>query len=202
MREGMTGAAPDGPAGGPDARRELLRLCLAGDAGAWRALYDEHAERVWRFVARMGIGPADVEDVTQEVFVVVHRRLREFDGRVALSTWILGIALRLAQNHRRRQWRQSVGRLLGFGGESGSPDDPERALAVREAAGEADAILARMTGKQRAVFVLYEIEGLDGPAIATIVGAPVHTVWSRLRLGRAEFSRLLRQRRAVMGEPT
>ena len=71
------------------------------------AIFREHAPYVWRVLRRMGVREADVEDVTQEVFVVVHRRLPEFEGRSAMRTWIYGICLRVASDHRRRGKRLS-----------------------------------------------------------------------------------------------
>jgi len=164
------------------------------DAAALRRLYVENADRVHRFLARMGVPPADLDDLLQDVFVVVHRKLPEFDGRVAFTTWLFAIAVRIAKNHRRWRFRHRVARLVGWEPGRSEAFDPVRAMDRKDAARELEWILERMKPKQRAVFVLYELESHDGPAIARIVGAPVHTVWSRLRLAREEFKKLLRRR--------
>ena len=168
------------------------------DAAAFRKTYAEHSERVWRFLARLGVPPSDLEDLLQEVFVVVHRRLPEFDGAVPFSTWLFAIAFRIAKNHRRWRWRHRLARLVGLE-EGWAGADPERELDRKEAASELSSILERIESRKRAVLVLYELEGLDGPAIARIVGCPVHTVWSRLRAGREDFKRLVRRRQALSG---
>lgn len=177
----------------------LLARCLRDDPGAWRELWVQHFDRVARFVERIGVPLSDVPDVVQEVFVTVHRKLVTFDGRVLFSTWLLGIALRQAKSQRRRNWRRRVGRLVGFGGPPPA-STPEELLDREERSRELSWVLDRMREKQRIVFVLYEIEELEGPQIAAIVRAPLPTVWSRLRLARADFGRLLAIRKAQLGK--
>ncbi len=184
----------------PDPDEQLAR-CRAGESDAWRALYLEHHEGLFRFVERMGTAPADVPDVVQEVFVVLHRRIGDFDGRVAFRTWLFGIAVRIVKNHRRKTWQRRLARLVGFGptlSEDGA--DAESLLSRSEAAVVVDGILSQMKEKHRAVFVLFEVEGLDGHAISQILACPVPTVWSRLQAARTEYHRLVRQWRMVRGE--
>src|SRR6188768_4247016 len=69
-----------------------------------RTIFDEHARYVIRTLRHLGIQEADVEDVAQEVFVTVHRKLAEFEGRSKLRTWLYGICLRVASDHRRRAY--------------------------------------------------------------------------------------------------
>ena len=138
----------------------------------------------------MGVLAADADDVVQEVFVVATKKLGSFDGRVALGTWLLGIALRLSRQHRRRNWRLRLSRLVGLETQLPAPVDPERALAAQEEIAEAHWILARMSERRRVVFVLYEVEGLEGPEIAALLGCSVNTVKSRLYSARTEFRRL------------
>ena len=64
-------------------------------------VYRCHAGFVWRVVRRLGVPDAALEDVVHDVFLVVHRRLSEYDGRAALTTWLFGIARGVASNHRR-----------------------------------------------------------------------------------------------------
>jgi RNA polymerase sigma-70 factor (ECF subfamily) len=179
---------------------ELVARCLRGEADAWRELYVTHVDRVGRFLRRMGVRPADLEDVLQETFVALHGGLSAFDPRFPLRTWLLGIAMNQVKSQRRRIWRRRVARLVGFEG-FGDPDAPSlgESLERREAARELQWILDRMSEKQREVFVLYEVEGLEGPAIARMLGCSVNTVWSRARLAREDFRRLLRQRAVVRG---
>src|SRR4051794_34808398 len=68
----------------------------------FREVFDTCAPYAWRTLRRLGVGEADVHDVCQEVFVVVHRRLGDFDGTSSLRTWVYGICLRTASQYRRR----------------------------------------------------------------------------------------------------
>src|SRR4051812_20307499 len=74
-----------------------------GAAPTFAAIYAEHAQTVARWAARLGGPAADVEDITQEVFVVVNRRLADFRGDSRLSTWLFGITAKVAANERRRR---------------------------------------------------------------------------------------------------
>jgi len=148
---------------GAAAEADLAERCLNGDADAWRTLYLTHVDRLEGFLRRMGVPPADVEDVLQDTFVALHRSLADYDGRFSFRTWLLGIAMNNVRSHRRRNWRRRLARLASFEGWS----DPEAmdaagALERHEAARELQWILDRLSDKQREVFVLYEIEGLDG----------------------------------------
>src|SRR6188474_2580416 len=67
---------------------------------SFRQIYDEHFRFVWRSLARLGVRESDLGDVTQEVFVIVHRKLSEFEGRSKVTTWLFGIAMRVARDHR------------------------------------------------------------------------------------------------------
>lgn len=185
------------PLGVSPAGTELLERCLEGEAGAWREFYSIHASRLGRFLERMGVPAADVEDVLQDVFVALHDCLGDYDGRTAFKGWLLGVAMNHVRAHRRRLWRRRLGRLAGFGGWSDDPDDPELVLGRDEALQELQWILSRMNDTHREAFVLYEIEELDGNSIAQILGCPLNTVWSRVRLARDDFRRLLRRRNLV-----
>jgi RNA polymerase sigma-70 factor (ECF subfamily) len=188
-------------AGGLEA--EVVERCRRNEATAWRELYVEHAPRVWRFAERLGVAAADLPDVLQEVFVVVFRRMPDFDGRVLFTTWLFGIAIRVVRSHRRSLFRRRLARLVGWdpwGSDASNPDPHD--LMERSAVAEDLAwILARMSPKLREVLVLYEIEEVEGPAVAEIVGCPIPTVRSRLRLAREEFQRLQRRRNLVTGGP-
>jgi RNA polymerase sigma-70 factor (ECF subfamily) len=168
----------------PDARAEL-------DIDE---LYAEHAPFLARVLVRLvGDGP-HVDDLLQETFVVAWRKRAQFDGRAAVRTWLYAIAGRLAMRHRRgaARWLRALG-VLGEQPErvaANPADELERARA----AAAVRAVLDRLPFKQREVVVLYELEGLDGPEIAELVGIPVNTVWTRLHHGRKKFEELMRRR--------
>jgi RNA polymerase sigma-70 factor (ECF subfamily) len=157
-------------------------------------VFKEHGAYVWRVLRRLGVREADVEDVCQEVFVVVHRRLADFEGRSSLRTWVYGICIRTASDYRKRAVnRREV--LTEDPPELQAPDDPHGALSTKRARETLDRILASLDDDKREVFVLYEIEGLGMAEVCEAVGCPLQTGYSRLHAGRAlvqEAARLAR----------
>jgi RNA polymerase sigma-70 factor, ECF subfamily len=149
-------------------------------------IYRAHFGFVWAVLRRLGVPERDLEDVAQDVFVVVHRRLAEFEGRAATRTWLYAIAVRVAWNHaRRRRVREPAAETSGsrlIAPALGS--DPEEHAVRNEAACVLDDLLGRLDEDKRAVFVLSEIEGLTAVEIAAIVGTNPRTVYSRLRAAR------------------
>lgn len=160
------------------------------------AVYDAHFAALWRNARALGIPPDAVDDVLQDVFIVVHRRLPAFDGRGQLRTWLTKILVRVVATHRRRYRRK--------GGHDELPEDvrderelgPHDQTARREAARMLLRILDAMDEDQRAVFVLAEIEHMAVPEIAVAIGEKVNTTYSRLRLARREYERQLARLRA------
>lgn len=151
------------------------------------ALYDQHFDFVWRSLRRLGVQACDLDDALQDVFVVVHRKLAAFEARSALRTWIFGIAVRVAKAYRRR-----VARHRSHVSEEDSvlvcsSGTPEEAHARMQAAQSVQELLEGLDDDKRAVFVLAELEHVSAPDIAEALGIPMNTVYSRLRLARAEF---------------
>ena len=108
-------------AGGLELHGYLPAAVVRERAPTFDEVYGEHARFVWRVLRGMGIREAGIDDAVQDVFIVVHRRLREFDGKHALSTWLFAIAYRVACDHRRKHRRVSSLDPL---------DDEKRALIV------------------------------------------------------------------------
>src|SRR5687767_8088682 len=79
-----------------------------GPSPTVRSIYEEHARFVWMTLQRLGVQPAELDDVAHDVFVVVHRRLHTFDGTSRMTTWLFGICLRLAANYRRRRDHREI----------------------------------------------------------------------------------------------
>ena len=158
----------------------------------FRAFYDEHVALVWRTLFRLGVARADLPDAAQEVFLVAFRKLPEFEGRSKPGTWLVGISYRVASDRRRlAHVRREVGdapALLARGDERPRPDE---VAEQHERIEVLDEILARLRPDQREVFVMFELEELSGKEIAAIVGAPLKTVFSRLRLAREAFTATL-----------
>ena len=162
-----------------------LALAAALDAGAPAptvdAIFREHGAFVWRALRRLGVREADVDDVCQEVFVVVHRRL-SFEGRSQLRTWVYGICVRVASDYRKsaRVRREVVSEDVPDAPVSGHDD----VVALRQARALLDGILETLDDDKRAVFVLFEIEGLGMAEVAAAVGVPLQTAYTRLYAAR------------------
>ena len=165
-----------------------LPLLMVAPPSAFDLLYSENFDFVWRSLRRMGIHDAMLDDGVQEVFVVAHRKLDAFEGRSSARTWLFGIARRVASDFRRGHRRKGPHEPL--------PDtlhdaglDPHAEAERREAARLLARCLEAIQPERREVFTLMELEGMTAPEVAEATGAPLNTVYSRLRLARAEFER-------------
>lgn len=164
-------------------------------AQSFRAVYTENAAFVWRVLRRLGIRPADLEDVCQEVFVVVHRKLPGFEHRSGLRTWLYGIAVRCASDHRRRahvQHETPSDVLDDRAADATQPAD----VAQRQARALLDAMIDALDDDKRTVFVLFELEELPMSEIAEIVGCPLQTAYSRLHAAREQVDAAVKRLRA------
>ncbi len=163
-----------------------------------REVYEAHFRYVWMSLRRLGVAESDAADATQEVFVVVHRRLATFEGRSALTTWLFGICVRVARDRRRaaQNRRETVAESVQLEGLATDEANAEDNVSASEARALLDGILEQMTPSLRVVFVMFELEGLDGETIAEILQVPVGTVRSRMRLAREAFQRCVDRLRA------
>lgn len=162
-----------------------------------RHIFEAHGDFVWRALARSGVRDADLRDATQEVFIVVARRLAERDGTSTLTTWLYGIAVRVAANYRRKAHRRHE-ELTDEPPEAPPSsarrrDDPERALANEEARLRLAQILDELPIDQRVVFMMFELDEMTCPTIAASLGIPLGTVYTRLRAARAAFEEKARR---------
>jgi RNA polymerase sigma-70 factor, ECF subfamily len=163
----------------------------------FRAFYEKHVALVWRSLLRLGVARADLPDAVQEVFLVAYRKLPEFEGRSKPSTWLLGISYRVASDRRRMAHvRREVSDSEVILDRKDLRPGPEEMAEQRESAELLGELLAKLRPEQREVFVMFELEDLSGKEIASIVKAPLKTVFSRLRLAREAFVAALRVRRA------
>lgn len=157
------------------------------------AVYRANVGLVWRALRRAGVPESMLEDATQEVFLVYHRRRDEFEGTSSVRTWLLGIARGVAANVRRGQQR-FLRRLASRQAEPDSTpvDDPEARACRAEAGAIVDAFLVTLSPAMREVFELVEIEELKQREAAEVLGISINTVGSRLRAARAEFASYVR----------
>ena len=165
---------------------------MTAEIPAFAQVFREQAPRVLRCLLRLGVRQADVDDVLQEVFLIVHQKLPSYDARAPLGAFIYGIALRKASDYRRRAHivrEKSVDAVPEEGG-----TDQESVLAGREGLARLDEALQELADDKREAFVLYEIEGLSLSEIAEATRTPLKTVHSRIASARLELGERLRQK--------
>jgi RNA polymerase sigma-70 factor (ECF subfamily) len=162
---------------------------ISASAPSFAELYDQHARYVWQSLRRLGVAPRDVEDVCQEVFVVVLRKLSTFDHSSAARTWIYGIALRCASDYRRHRARRDV--PTENLGEQEIAGAQLVSVEIRQARVLLDSALDTLDEDKRAVFVLYELDELPMLEVAEVIGCPLQTAYSRLHAARIQIERAL-----------
>ena len=161
-------------------------LDARGHAELFALIYRDCVGTVFRALRRLGIAEAELEDVVQEVFVVVHARLPQYDSnRCTAKTWVYGIARRVAANRRRTALR--IAKTEAQAPPPAPAVSPERVARQSEASRLVARFLDRLPEPQRAVFELMEIEGLPAQEVADLVGTNRNTVYSRLRRAREAF---------------
>jgi RNA polymerase sigma-70 factor (ECF subfamily) len=140
-------------------------------------------------------------DLTQKVFLTVHVKLHEFEGRSAITTWLFGICQRVASDYRRsasiRREIATDASELEVELEGVAPEELVSSSESREQVRVAEAILAKIPEPQRLVFVMFELEEMSGQAIAELLNISVGTVRSRLRLAREAFRREVKRLQAA-----
>ncbi len=140
----------------------------------FRATYREHHRFVWHALHRFGMETSTVEDALQDVFIIAYRR-RGTRRSYSMKAWLYGIARRVASNYRRADRRRTarVDALLEVQADGPRPT-PEAIVAL-------DRQLATLSGDDRELFILSELEGLSGPEIAALQRRNVNTVYTRIR---------------------
>lgn len=154
----------------------------------FRVIYEDFFDYAWRTLRRLGVREADLADAVHEVFVVVHRRLPDFEPERPLAPWIGGIVYRVAV-HEQRRARHRRERLTAPADlpQRGPGHDPEQAAIAAQRAERVLAALRTLDIKRRAIFVMHEMDGVACPEIAEALGVPLNTVYSRLRVARRRF---------------
>ena len=153
-------------------------------------VYREHASTVAGWAARLLGSGEEIEDLVQEVFMVVQRRLPEFRGDAKVTTWLYEITLRLVHRVRRRRrlrrWLHvdSGARPLQV---ATDVPGPQQAMESREATATVYAVLERLSERDRSLLIMFEIEGLPGQEIARICGTTTSAIWVRLHRARGRF---------------
>jgi RNA polymerase sigma-70 factor (ECF subfamily) len=172
---------------------EPIQWLRPEEQDAFRVLFEAEYGFVRRTLRHFGIHEDALDDAAQDVFVIVHRRWADYDGR-SIRSWLWGMARRVAGTYRRTHARR--GRRLELASPSSAMPAADEATERRQAVAFIDAFLDRLDPHKRAVFQLSEVEGLSAPEIADILGVKLNTVYSRLRVARQRFSRDLERHHA------
>lgn len=172
---------------------------MASDVAPWQSaaglaeVYRTHASTVARWVARLGGPGVEVEDLTHEVFLVVERKLSGFRGEAELGTWLYRITRNVVANDRRKR---RIRRFVGLERELVEPGPgPEHQLERRRRVLALYAALERLSGPDRELLVLCEIEGWPMERVAETLGITRNAAYVRLHRARSRFEK-------VFGEPT
>lgn len=168
----------------------LAEQARDGNAGAFEELYRLHAPRLYGLARRL-VGPEDADDVLQEIFLTVHRKLSLYRGESALSTWLFRLGTNVCLDHLRSRATRT-GRMN---------DVLDEEVADHAGAGPILGVVARLDleraldalpPRARSVFVLHDVEGLDHQDVASLLGIAEGTSKSQLHKARMRLRQQLR----------
>jgi RNA polymerase sigma-70 factor (ECF subfamily) len=180
---------------------ELIERAKLGDAHAFQALYDKHKRRVYSLCLRMTSNTAEAEDLTQEAFLQLYRKIGTFRGESAFSTWLHRLSVNVVLMHLRKKSLPVVSLEETTQG-GGEEDTPKKDFGADDLAlaGSIDRLqLQRAVGDlppgYRTIFVLHDVEGYEHNEIATMVGCSIGNSKSQLHKARMKLRELLRIQR-------
>ena len=171
----------------PARKDEPVLVGANAQSSTFAEFYEEHLDFVWRNVRRLLGFDAQVDDVTQEVFLVAMRRIAEFEGRSSARTWLFGILRRVVSDHRRARQRLDIRDSVDLDELAGRDSGPHRKAERAEAVELLHTMLDKLDENKREVFILAELEQMTGRQIAEALGINLSTVNARLRDAREEL---------------
>ncbi len=172
--------------------RKPSNYTVAPERMTLEEIYERHADFVWRTLRRLGVSELEAGDATQDVFLLVHANLRNFEGRSSITTWLFTLCRTVARNRRREQQRASeLYSDFDAGEEVDLRADVSRAVEHNQRLSVLENILHGLESEQRTVFILFEIEKFTGEEISEALSIPLGTVYSRLQLARKAFRQAL-----------
>lgn len=178
---------------------ELVRRCLAGEAGAWESIVRTQTRRLYNLCYRFTAQRQEAEDLTQEVFLRVFRTLDSYDPRQgALAVWMHRVARNLLIDYYRatRQQRLAVSledELPRLEEKASAAPPPDRRVALRELSETMQQALTRLSPELREAVILRDLQELDYREISQVLDIPEGTVKSRINRGRAELAKILKR---------
>jgi RNA polymerase sigma-70 factor (ECF subfamily) len=163
-------------------------------------VYEQNVDFVWRSARKLGVDEDAVDDITQQVFMVVHRRLAEFAHASTARSWVYGILLRVVYDYRRSIRRKCLHRRGACADPETLVDDrqraPDESIARAQAARLLQSWLDELDHDKREVFVLAELDGLTAQEIGDALGTKMSTVYTRLRSARIELEKIAERYRS------
>ena len=186
---------------------EAIESAKQGDAQAFQALYDRHKRRVYSLCLRMTANTAEAEDLTQEAFLQLYRKIATFRGESAFSTWLHRLSVNVVLMHLRKKNLPVVS--LEETTQGGDDDSPKKDFGADDLAlaGSIDRLHLQkavddLPPGYRTIFVLHDVEGYEHNEIATIVGCSIGNSKSQLHKARMKLRDLLKLNRAEKAEKT
>jgi RNA polymerase sigma-70 factor (ECF subfamily) len=153
---------------------------------AFTRLFSQEFRYVWMSLRRLGVRASDLDDVTHDVFLAVHRHFPSYDPSRPPRPWLFAFCFRAASDYR------NSARIRKEGHDPVDPVDPgplpDQRIEENEARALAREGLAGIDLSRRAVFILFEIDEVPMTEVAASLGIPLHTAYSRLRLAREDFA--------------
>jgi RNA polymerase sigma-70 factor (ECF subfamily) len=162
-------------------------------------IFEREFGYVWHALRRLGVPARDLEDLVQHVFLQVHAQLPKFDAERPLRPWLFAFALNAASNYRALKRHRVELAVVPPELLDGRPGADEQ-LILKQELQLAELALSQVALDRRGVLMLHEIEGHGMPEIAEVLGIPLNTAYSRLRLARQDYERAVRRLRAQRGE--
>jgi RNA polymerase sigma-70 factor (ECF subfamily) len=162
-------------------------------------LYKTYFDFVWSMTRQLGVNQAELDDVVQEIFIIIHARMHTIERPASLRSWIYGIMRRIVSTyHRTKRTRLIETGTVRVEPEMVCPEwtTPHKLAEQSEQAKLLWSLLEKLDAPKREIFVLSELEEMTAPEIAAAIDVPLNTVYSRLRTARQELDDALRRHHA------
>jgi RNA polymerase sigma-70 factor, ECF subfamily len=169
------------------------RAAPLGSTLAFEDVYRQHFDFACRSLCLLGVDPDALEDAAQDVFGIASRRLGEFAGKSSVKTWVFAIVQRVAANHRRSQRRKRSPLEPLLEATVDEAPSPEARAEAAQSAALIRAFAESLDEGRRALLVLGLIEGVPMRDLASSLGIPLHTAYSRIRALRSSLETFLRR---------
>lgn len=153
----------------------------------FQRMYREELPSVYALLTRLGAPSADLPDLAHDIFVTAMRRWPSYDASRPVRPWVLGITWRVLNDFKQKHRPELVEELPEHG------DWPADSVETKQAQALVQRALNTLDEVKRAAFVLHELEGHSVAEVAEVMGAPVQTTYSRLRVAREEFASAVRR---------